>query len=374
VVAAAEVEFGRVMSLSGRAERAGRPLAKGERLLAGDGLTCVTGVLLVETSDRSLVALRAGSSLTLGRSGEDVALRLGEGEIACSVTKRPARRFAVDTAHGSAAVLGTVFGVRSGSASATVTVARGKVAVRTERGALEVEAGQRTTISRASAPARAEPLNADRALAWAFDAGLRVIGPVWVVVGGPGSEFQAPMTRGRLFATGSLGGEPVFAAVDSRTLPTWNGRFLAPEQRDGGWVTVTVELPEAGTWHLWGRFFFPASGTQLFRQDAEPRENDPNSFFASVDGGREHVFGNHKVDPETRTSGYRRWHWGGDGTIEVGKPAALSLGTLARGRHTIRIRNRDAVETAALRLAPRIDVLCLSPDRDYRPRDEDFRK
>jgi len=168
--------------------------------------------------------------------------------------------------------------------------------------------------------------------------------------------------------------EPIFAAVDSRTLPTFNGRFLAANQREGGSATITVDVPEAGTWYLWGRFFNPATGSQLWKQDAEPKDNDPNSFYVSVDGGRELVFGNHKVDPDTKVTGYRRWYWGGDGAIEVGRPAALSLGTLAKGRHTIRIRNRDAVETSSLHLAPRLDVLCLTPDREYRPRDEDFRK
>ncbi len=60
--------------------------------------------------------------------------------------------------------------------------------------------------------------------------------------------------------------------------------------------------------------------------------------------------------------------------MEVGKPGPLALGTLARGRHALRIRNRDAVETQALHLAPRLDVHCLTPDREYRPRDEDFRR
>ena len=180
------------------------------------------------------------------------------------------------------------------------------------------------------------------------------------------------MTRAR--ASGSLSGEPIFAAVDSRTLPNWNGRYLAANQKEGGWATITVDVPETGTWYLWGRFFNPATGSQLWKADTEPKDNDPNSFYVGVDGGRELVFGNHKVDPDAKASGYRRWYWGGDGTIEVGRPAALPLGTLAKGRHTIRIRNRDAVETSALHLAPRLDVLCLTPDRDYRPRDEDFRK
>ena len=107
--------------------------------------------------------------------------------------------------------------------------------------------------------------------------------------------------------------------------------------------------------------FHPATGSQVFGP-----ENDPNSFYVSVDGGPERVFGNHK-------GFYRRWHWAGDGAIERGDPAGLKL-ALTKGRHVIRIRPRDAVETASLKLSTRLDVLCLTPDPDFRPRDEDYRK
>jgi hypothetical protein len=182
------------------------------------------------------------------------------------------------------------------------------------------------------------------------------------------------MARSRLFAAGTLSGEPAFAAVDSRNLPGFGGRFLAPNRDEGGSITFSFELRRDGDWYLWGRLFFPGSGTQLWKDDREPRENDPNSFYVSVDGAPERVFGNLKGDPETRSSWYRRWHWGGDGSVEVGKPQPLALGRLAAGRHTVRIRNRDSVETSSLKLAPRLDAICLSPDRDYRPRDEDFRR
>ncbi len=365
--------FARVVQMTGRPERGGKPLAVGDPILSGEALACPTGSLLLETADRSRLALRAGTRCTVRLEGEHVLVALAEGETACSVTPRPERRFVVETAHGTTTVKGTVFSVRHGSTATTVTVTRGRVEARSEAGATEIAAGHRCSMTRAAVP-RSEPVPAEKALSWAADAGLTVSSNVWILATSPAAEFQAPMTRDRTFAAGSLSGEPLFAAVDSRTLPAWNGRSLPAQQAVGGWVTFTVELPEAGTWHLWGRFYHPGSGTTLWRQDAAPRENDPNSFFASVDGGRESVFGNHKQDPETKTSWYRRWHWGGDGSIEVGRPAPLALGTLAKGRHTIRIRNRDAVETSSLHLAPRLDALCLTPDREYRPRDEDFRK
>lgn len=368
----AAVEVAQIARGAARSERGA--LAAGDKIYSGETIQCPTGTLLLETADRSQVALKSGTSLTPEAAGDHLSLRLAEGEIACAVKPRPERRFVVLTAHGSATVKGTVFAVRATGSSTVVTVARGRVEARSDAGAQDVSAGERCSMSRSTMPGKPEPINADRHLAWATEAGLSAPGTLWIPATSPAAEFQAPMTRSRLFANGSLSGEPAFAAVDSRTLPNWNGRSLAPNQKDGGWVSFSIDLPEAGPWVLWGRFYYPGGGTTLWRQDGEVRENDPNSFFVSVDGAKEQVFGNHKVDPDTKTSWYHRWHWGGDGKVEVGQPAALSLGTLAKGRHTIRVRNRDAVETSALHLAPRLDALCLTTDRDYRPRDEDFRK
>jgi hypothetical protein len=358
----AAVEIARVVRASGR-------YAIGDKILAGDPVQCSTGVLILETADKSQVALKAGTTVTGEAQGDHLTFRITDGELACSVKTRPERRFVVAAAHGSVTVKGTIFGVRVASLGAVVTVAKGRVEARNDVGAQEVGSGERCSMSRSTSPGRPEAVNADKLLTWAYDAGLPSPGTMWILAGS--GDLQAPMTRARI--AGSIG-EAIHAAVDSRTLPGWNGRFLASNAKEGGWATFTVDLPEAGTWHLWGRFFNPGSGSQLWKQDGEPKDNDPNSFFVSVDGGKEFVFGNHKLDPETKASGYRRWYWGGDGTIEVGRPGALPLGTLSKGRHTIRIRNRDAVETSSLHLAPRLDVLCLTPDRDYRPRDEDFRK
>lgn len=337
-------------------------------VLAGEPVHCAAGTMLLETADKSLIALKSGTTLRLEAQGENLTVRLAEGEVVCSVKTRPERRFVVASAHGNVTVKGTVFGVRATSLSSVVAVAKGRVEARTEVGAQDVSAGERSSMSRSTSPGRPEAVNAERLLGWASEAGVSVPAPIWLVA----AELQAPMTRGRL--AGAISGEPLYAAVDSRTLPGWNGRGLPPNQKEGGWATFTVDVPEAGVWHLWGRFYNPASGSQLWKQDTEPKDNDPNSFYASVDGGKEQVFGNHKLDPDAKISGYRRWYWGGDGAVEVGRPAGLSLGPLTKGRHTIRIRNRDAVETSSLHLAPRVDVLCLTPDKDYRPRDEDFRK
>ena len=374
VVAAAAPEFGRVLKLTARSEMAGAPLAKGDRIFSGDSVACRTGSLLIEMQDKSVIALRAGTVAAPTLKGDDVSVRLTEGEVACSVTPRASGRFAVDTPQGTVTVKGTIFSVRLAGSSAIVTVAKGKVEARSEAGPVDLSAGERSTMSRNSAPTKPEALNPDRALAWVEEAGIAVPGPIWIAAGGPTAEFHAPMTKGRRYAEQSLTGEPVFANVDSRTLPSWEGRFLRADGTEGGWVAYAVDLPEAGTWYLWGRLYYPGPGNRLFRDDVEPRENDPNSFYVSVDGGPEKVFGNLRQDPETKALWYRRWHWGGEGAVELGKPAPLALGTLAKGRHTLRIRNRDAVETGGIPLAPRLDALCLTTLRDYRPRDEDFRK
>jgi hypothetical protein len=322
--------------------------------------------------DGSRVALRAGSRAVLARSDAETSIRLREGEIVCSVVPRPERGFAVEVPQGSALVRGTFFSVRLAGGSASVTVLRGRVEARTDAGSLDLVAGERGVLTRSAPPRKVEPIAPRRALAWAAEAGLEVPGPIWILAADPRARFQAPMTKGRRYAAGSLSGEPVFAAVDSRTLPSWTGRFLKPQGDEGGWVTYTVELPETADWFLWARLYYPGTGTRLWREEREPRENDPNSFYVSVDGGPERVLGNLKQDPETRTLWYRRWHWGGDGTVEVGRPAPLPLGRLTAGRHTLRIRTRDAVETPSLPLGPRLDALCLTSERAYRPRDEDF--
>jgi hypothetical protein len=365
--------FGRVARLTGRAERGGAAVAAGDPVAVGESLACRSGVLILDLEDGSQVAMRAGSALSGRAQEKEVSLRLAEGEVACSVAARPDRRFSVETSQGTVTVKGTIFAVRAGPASASVAVAKGRVEARTEAGAVEVKGGERSSMSRSTTPARPEPIAVEKVFQWAIEAGMPVPHPILLPVTSAAAEWRAPMMRGRQFAAGSLSGEPAFAATDSRALPTWTGRALAADRGEGGWVTFTVDLRLEGPWYLWGRFFHPGTGTTLWKQETEPRENDPNSFYASVDGRPEKVFGNLKQD-EGKAPAYRRWHWAGDGSVEAGRPAPLALGRLAPGRHAIRIRNRDAVETSSLRLAPRLDVLLLTTDPEYRPRDEDFRR
>ncbi|HEX7900038.1 MAG TPA: FecR family protein [Planctomycetota bacterium] len=332
-------EFARVVRVTGSAD-----VKKGDAVLTGQAVTCRLGLVQLEIADETQIVLRAGASVS---AESELAIRLHDGEVACSVRK--GRTFAVETAHGSAAVRGTMFSVKTQASGATVVVSRGRVDVAGQM----LEAGQRSRLVKGAA-SKPEAVAADRLLEWA---NLRAIGPIWIAAGA--AELRAPMTRGRL--DGALTAEPLFAAVDARTLKSWGGRFLAANGDEGGAATFAVDVPHDGDWRLWGRMFHPATGSQVFGPD-----NDPNSFFVSVDGGAEKVFGNHK-------GYYRRWHWAGDGTIERGEPAGLKL-SLTKGRHLLRIRPRDAVETPSLKLSTRLDVLCLTPDPDDRPRDEDYRK
>jgi hypothetical protein len=112
-------------------------------------------------------------------------------------------------------------------------------------------------------------------------------------------------------------------------------------------VSYLVDLPTAGRWYLWGRFYYPG----------RPGSNDANSFTVRVDGGSALSFGNSK--------GYfRRWHWGGDGRVETGTPVALSLGQLAAGPHTLTIIKREVTP-----IPPRLDVLVLTPSAGFVPTD-----
>jgi hypothetical protein len=360
---------------TGRLERGRATLPEGAELREGETLRLQGGWAALEFPDGSRAVLRAGAQLALHRSEGELLIRLTEGEIGCSVVKQAARRFRVETPHGTVAVLGTVFSVRAASASASVAVARGRVEARSGPGSAELAAGERSSMSRTLSPSKPEPVPVEKQFGWLIETGMVDLPQtIYLTSVSPGVELRAPTTRSRLFAQGSLGGEPAFGAVDARTLPGFNGRFLPPNRDEAGSIRFAIELRHEGEWALWARLLYPASGAQLWKDVKEPVDNDPNSFYASVDGGPERVLGNLKFDPDVRASGYRRWHWAGDGSVEVGRPKGLELGRLGAGRHVIRIRPRDPVETSTLHLSPRLDAICLSSDPAYRPRDEDFRR
>jgi cysteine-rich repeat protein len=164
------------------------------------------------------------------------------------------------------------------------------------------------------------------------------------------------MTSSALYALGddldpdedSLVGELVFddPTIDSTSTSPVN-EFSGDSEHE---VVYTIDLPTAGDWYLWGRFYFPGQPT-----------NDANSFAVSVDGGSPKTFGNLR-------DSYREWHWHGDGTLENGPPTALDLGNLSAGSHSLSVRKREILPAGA---EPRLDVLYLTKSPGSVPLDED---
>jgi transmembrane sensor len=84
----------------------------------------------VTLADGSVIDLNAETRLTAKLSGSERRITLAEGEAVFDVTSDKTRPFTVETTLGAVRVVGTQFDVRSRDGQLTVTVARGKVAVR----------------------------------------------------------------------------------------------------------------------------------------------------------------------------------------------------------------------------------------------------
>jgi hypothetical protein len=173
---------------------------------------------------------------------------------------------------------------------------------------------------------------------------------VWIrAASDPTATFSGAMRTGEQYASGDDADpradalEPllVYAASSRNTM-----RAVASDDR----VVYEVDLPASGAWYLWGRVYYPGA----------PRSNDANSFFVRVDDGPLLRFGNNK-------DFFRRWHWGGDGARERGRPQPLALGTLTAGSHQLTVSKREVWP-----LAPRLDVLVLTQDPSWFPTDADF--
>jgi hypothetical protein len=123
----------------------------------------------------------------------------------------------------------------------------------------------------------------------------------------------------------------------------------ASEGGSGDKIKYTVELPLAGRWYAWGRFYYPGSVP-----------TDANSFFLQLDGGSEQVFGNNK-------DAFRTFHWDGDGILEYGPPAGLPLGELSAGPHMLVVSKREVLPVP---LQPRLDAICLRRNDPSPPVDE----
>lgn len=84
----------------------------------------------VTLADGSVIDLNAETRLTARMNGSERRITLAEGEAVFDVASDKTRPFTVDTAQGAVRVVGTQFDVKSRDGELTVTVARGKVAVR----------------------------------------------------------------------------------------------------------------------------------------------------------------------------------------------------------------------------------------------------
>jgi len=166
----------------------------------------------------------------------------------------------------------------------------------------------------------------------------------------PTAVFSGAMTTG-LDYTGGADNDP---AADNLTsplvFPDSATNSLSPTSN--ATVSYLVELPEDGPWFLWGRLYYPGA----------VGSNDANSFFASIDGGASAKFGNNK-------GFFQRWHWDGNGNVEVGAPAGLPLPGVGAGTHEIVIRQREVLPVGK---QPRLDVLCFTKSGDVPPSDADF--
>jgi serine/threonine-protein kinase len=207
--------------------------------------------------------------------------------------------------------------------------------------------------------------------------GFHARGAVWLAAA-DAAELQSPMARGNLYIEGAQSPLLLYPAMDNRSYPASQKEGQSPvalraDTNDGGWARYEIDLPADGEWFLWARLFYPG-GSVVFR-GVTGVDDDPNSFYVSVDGGKEQILGNLSYHAKKMLSYFRRWHWDGNSEAQKAQePAPMALGHLARGRHTLRIRNRESVETTSSPISPRIDLLCLTPDPAYVPRDEDVRR
>lgn len=140
-----------------------------------------------------------------------------------------------------------------------------------------------------------------------------------ITVAAPTSVFKV-LQPGRQGANSGFTIGPVGGAISA---------YPITSNATSNYLTLKVTLP-AGTWNAYGRFYYPVADTYS------------NSFFISVDGGANKVFGN--------STKYQTWHWDGVGG------AALSLGALTAGTHTLRISPRE-VKTGE---RPVLDLLYLT--------------
>ena len=170
---------------------------------------------------------------------------------------------------------------------------------------------------------------------------------IWIAAAAdPTAELMGHMTSNEQYASAddadpekdSLEAELVFARGASNEIDAQNSHR----------VDYEIVIPRSTQWYLWARLYYPGVSSS----------NHANSFFVRIDMGSALTLGDN-------TGFFRRWHWGGDGSVESDTPSALPLGTLTAGTHTLSIAKREVSP-----VAPRLDVLVLTPDASWVPTDE----
>src|SRR6185369_15486893 len=125
----------------------------------------------ITLTDGSRVELNARTSIQVEIGAKERRVRLADGEAFFTVAKDPSRPFIVETPAGSVRVTGTVFNVRSESATQLeVIVAEGSVQVRPgQEGAAPYALTARDRLSCVGADVKTAKLSAtelENALAW----------------------------------------------------------------------------------------------------------------------------------------------------------------------------------------------------------------
>jgi len=342
--------------------RTGAPLGAGDRIRARFA--------------RARIAFESGTVLhvnrfttfTLARTERAPGLDMIGGEVYVETAKADIG-FWVATPHGTAVDLGTRFGVRAEARrGTTVTVVEGAVEASTDKAGVTVRERQEVILARkVLAPGTVRDVAHPGArFAWA---GVKEPARALYIAAATHSHLRIkdPMKVTRA-PRGSLVGHSIVSDTDM-------GKDRKPDRETGGTAAWRVVLPRAGEWYLWARLY--SAGGRDTRNSDGGSLNDPNSFWVKVDATGEKILGNHKKDTDGKLW-YNRWHWGGDGRIEVGTPRGLAVGRLEAGEHLIRIRSRDSLLEKGRLYSPILDALCLTDDPTYVPTDDDcmtqFRK
>jgi hypothetical protein len=144
-----------------------RPLAAGQDLPDGVEIrTAKDSYATVQLRDGSVVQMRERASFSTFRSGKDLTLRLGRGNIIVEAAKRRSGHLYVATADCRVAVTGTVFSVNAGVKGSRVSVIQGEVRVAQDNQESVLHPGQQSV---SGSSLESAPIQYD--ISWSRDVG-----------------------------------------------------------------------------------------------------------------------------------------------------------------------------------------------------------